>query len=229
MPDLGGRPPVDLQEDRVEASKAAETRPQRDFCHRQVGPVKQPFCPLNPRGLGDLRRCRAEMLGEQSGEMSSADADSRGQRLDVRAGAVERTLLDNQSSGTFRRDAAAAPCWTERSRLRSAPQAGAESGCFGGSRARVEADIPRMCRSHRADWPAIDPSGSAPRKKPAVIHRVAAHPRLLAFRMVEHGEHSNSSLISKTTRSDSGSRGGDGVCFRRAPHGLIHYVQRIRS
>src|SRR5215470_13058175 len=169
------------------------------------------------------------MLGEQSGEMSCADADSRGQRLDIRALAVERTLLDNQSSGTFRRDAAAAPCWTERSRLRSAPQAGAESGCFGGSRAREEADIPRVCRPHRADWPAIDPSGSAPRKNPDVIHGIAAHPRLLAFRMVEHGEHSISSLISKTTRSDSGESGGDGVCFRRARHRLTHYVQRIWS
>ena len=229
MPDIGGRPPVDLQEDRVEASKAAETCPQRDVRHRWVGFVKHPFCPLNPRGLGDLRRYRTEVLGKQSGEMSPADADSRGQRLDIRAVAVERTLLDNQSSGTFRRDAAAAPCWTERSRLRSAPQAGAESGCFGGSRAREEADIPRMCRSHRADWPAIDAGGSASRKKPTVIRRIAAHPRLLAFHMVEHGEHSISSLISKTTRSDSGECGGDGVSFRRAPHGLIHYVQRIRS
>lgn len=129
----------------------------------------------------------------------------------------------------FRRDAAAAPCWTERSCLRSAPEAGTESGYFGGSRTREEADIPRMCRSHRADWPAIDGSGSAPRKKPAVVRRIAAHPRLLAFRMVEHGEHSICLLISGTTRSDSGECGGDGVCFRRARHGLIHYVQRIWS
>ena len=102
------------------------------------------------------------MLGEQSGEMSCADTDSRGERLDIRAAVVERTRLDNQSSGTFRRDAAAAPCRTERSRLRSAPQAGTESGRFGGSRAREEADIPRMCWSDRADWPAIDASGSTP-------------------------------------------------------------------
>ena len=78
------------------------------------------------------------MLGEQSGEMSCADTDSRGERLDIRAIVVERTRLDNQSSGTFRRDAAAAPCRTERSRLRSAPQARAESGCFGGSRTRSQ-------------------------------------------------------------------------------------------
>jgi hypothetical protein len=229
LPYVGGRPLVDLREHGVEASKAAETRPQRDFRHRHVGPVEQPFCPLNPRCLGDLRRRRAEMLGEQSGEMSCADTNSRGKRLDICAVAVERTLLDNQSSGTFRRDAATAPCWTERSCLRSAPEAGAESGYFGGSRTREEADIPRMCRSHRADWPAIDGSGSAPRKKPAVVRRIAAHPRLLAFRMVEHGEHSICSLISGTTRSDSGECGGDGVCFRRARHGLIHYVQRIWS
>src|SRR6516225_12387275 len=134
------------------------------------------------------------MLGEQSGEMSCADTDSRGERLHIRAFVVERTRLDNQSSGTFRRDAAAAPCRTERRRLRSAPQARAESGCFGGCRTQEEADIARMCGSHRADWPAIDAGGSAARKKPAVIRRIAAHPCLLAFRMIEHGEHSICSL-----------------------------------
>jgi hypothetical protein len=134
------------------------------------------------------------MLGEQSSEMSCADTDSRGKRLDIRAVTIQRTFLDNQSSGTFYGNAATAPCWTERSRFRSAPEAWTESGCFGGSRAREEADIPRMRRSNRADRPAIDACGAAPRKKAAVVRWIAAHPSLLAFRMVEHGERSFRSM-----------------------------------
>ena len=138
--------------------------------------------------LGDLRWRCAEMLGEQSSEMSCADADPRGKRFDIRAVGVERTFLDNQPSGTFHGGAAPTPCRTEWSCFRSASKAWAESSRFGGSCARKKADILRMCRSNRAHRPTVDPRGSDAGKEPSVIGRIAAYPRLLAFRMVEHRE-----------------------------------------
>jgi hypothetical protein len=185
-PDFRRRPAIDLCEYGIEASQTSKAGEQRDFRHRPIGLVEQPFGALNAGGLGDLGWRGAEMLRELSGEMSRSDTHPSGEHFDGRTFAVKGAVIGDQACRAFHGGAAAAPCRTEGGGFGTASKTGAKSCGFGGGRAREETHIARMCGSNRADGPTIDARRSDAGKEAPVIGRVAGHSRPFAFCIVEH-------------------------------------------
>ena len=186
LPDFCRRSAVDFCEDGIEAPQTAKAGKQGDFRHRPIGLVEQAFGALNAGGPGDLGWRRTEVLGEQSGEMSRSYTHPSGKHFDGRTFAIERPLIGDQTRRAFHGGTTAKPCRTKRRGFGKAAKKWAKSCGFGRGSAREETNIARMCRSNRADGPAIDARGSTPSKEAAVIDRVAGHSRPFAFCIVEH-------------------------------------------
>ena len=72
-PNLRRRSLVGLDKDCIEATKAAETRAQRDLSHREVRFVEQALRTLDTGCFGYLQRGRVQVSGEQSRQMAGAD------------------------------------------------------------------------------------------------------------------------------------------------------------
>ncbi len=106
-PDLTRRTFVNLGEYAVEAAQAAKAGAKRDLGHRQIGAIDQALGPLDPRGLRDLRRVRADMFFEQPAQVSRPDAETRGQVL--HAAVIERTGVD-EAHGALDGGPRAFPC-----------------------------------------------------------------------------------------------------------------------
>ena len=145
------------------------------------------------------------MHSEQSGEMSCPDTHPSREHLDSRTFVIKRTFFCNQARRALYGGAAPSPRWTEWSGFRSAPETWAEPRRFGGSGTREETDVARMCRTNRADGPTIDTGGSDAGKEASVVGRITAHPRSLAFSMVEQAS-LHDLRVFRWTESDSGER-----------------------
>src|SRR5260370_18316428 len=63
-PNFSRRPSVDLGKDGVEPAQTAKARLHRDLGHGQARLVDEPFSPLHPRSLGDLRGTCLHVAGE---------------------------------------------------------------------------------------------------------------------------------------------------------------------
>jgi hypothetical protein len=118
--------------------------------------------------------------------MSRSDTYASCEDLDTRTFAIERAITGDETSRAFNRCTAAAPCWTERSSFRSAPETRTKPCRFGGSGSREETNVAWMRGSNRADGPTIHACGSDAGEEGPVVGWIAAHPRSLALSMVEH-------------------------------------------
>jgi len=75
--------------------------------------IEQSLGPLYSDRLGDLRRARAHMAGEQPCEVPRADTETRRQRLNRSILAIERALFNDQAQRPVSGGARAVPCLTK--------------------------------------------------------------------------------------------------------------------
>lgn len=80
---LGRRSSIDLDKDRVEPSKAAESGAHGDLSHWERGFVEQPFRSLHAGRLGNLNRACAQVPSKEAIEVSCSDPETLRQRFDA--------------------------------------------------------------------------------------------------------------------------------------------------
>ena len=176
--------------------------------------VEQPLGFLEARRFArpaaDWRRCASRKRRSRwRAPMPSRSASASMPRAVERAGA-------DHAHGAVHGRARSLPGRREGRGLRPAAQAGAEARGFGGGRRRIEGDVPRLGRAHRANRAAIDARRPHAGEETAIVTTITTAARALAFAMIEHG---------------------DGVRIRRARfhaswyprrHGNQHFCQAAR-
>jgi len=122
------------------------------------------------------RRC-AQMPLKQTPKMPRPDPHALGKLLQIAA--IQRAL-GNQLERPGNDCPSPEPCGTPRRGVRTAPSARSKSGRFRSRGGLEPSDALRMAEGHRADGPAINPSGGDAAKETPVETLVAAVYRLPA-------------------------------------------------
>ena len=203
-PYLARRLAVGRAERRVETAQARVAGGGRDLADGQARFGQEFFREQEAPRRSDFDRACAELFGEQTAQMTLADADAP-RELGQRS-LVERTLLDqSQCAG----DEIALRAMQRRSgcRFRTAAQARPEAG--GGSRggAVVIANVARLRRWRRTNRTAIDACRRDGDEEEPVEARVARFARAIADAAIEglvRGEFSHGASLAR--RCDPTSR-----------------------
>src|SRR5262249_25904603 len=133
-------------------------------------------------GLRDGDRRGSQMLAEQAPQLTLAETEAAGQRVEVIF--VQGAELD-QTERARDRVRGAPPRAKIASRLGAAGQARANAGFLCGRRGREEDDVVRKRRPRWTHWAAIDARGLDACEEPAVETGIAVNERAVAGVVIE--------------------------------------------
>src|SRR5262245_5920976 len=173
---------VAFSEERVELPDARKTAGESDLDGGQYGIGQQTFGEQQPLGLSEFGRRHAEFAFNHAAQLPRTDAEFR--RQFINAGFIKRARFDSLSGG--RRD----PIGRINQRgagseFRTASQAWAEPGVFGGGGVSEESAVIAMRRSRRTNRPAIDASSRYAHVQNAVKSRIARDQSLITTVVIE--------------------------------------------